>query len=152
MAEAEGVELLGEGLAKDAVREAYAGEISGNLALEVDPEVWVVVLRFAADEMEDGHAVVGRAEKKRLAEVGEQRKVEGGRRGASEADGAAGVGGERGLEVVGENAESDFEFLGLGVVIGFGETGADRMGRGVGCGRKKIKADDQRKRGQGEAT
>ena len=95
MAEAEGVELLGEGLAKDAVREAYAGEISGNLALEVDPEVWVVVLRFAADEMEDGHAVVGRAEKKRRAEVGEQRKVEGGRRGASEADGAAGVGGER---------------------------------------------------------
>lgn len=152
MAEAEGVELLGEGLAKDAVREAYAGEISGNLALEVDPKVWVVVLRFAADEMEDGHAIVGGAEKKRRAEVGEQRKVEGGRCSASEADGAAGAGGECGLEVVGENAESDFEFLGLGVVIGFGETGADRMARGVGCGRKKIKADDQRKRGQGEAT
>lgn len=147
MAESEGVELLGEGLAKDAVREAYAGEIPGDLALEIDPEVWIVVLHFAADEMEDGHAIIGGAEKKRRAEVGEQLKVEGGRCSASEADGAAGAGGECGLEVVGENAESDFEFLGLGVVIGFGETGADRMGRDVGCGPDKRKADDQRKRG-----
>ena len=97
LAEAEGVELLGEGLAKDAVRKTHAGEISGDLALEIDPEVWIVVLHFAADEMEDGHAIVGGAEKKRRAEVGEQRKVEGGRCSASEADGAAGAGGECGL-------------------------------------------------------
>lgn len=152
LADTKRVELFGENIAQDAVREAHSGKAAGEFAFKKNPEVLVLVLQFAADEVEDGGGVVGGTEEKRRAEIGEERKVEGRRRGAGKGDGAAGVGGERSLEIVGVNAEGDFEFFGLGAEIGFGEAGADVVGGGGGCEDENEKNDGEVARERRETT
>jgi hypothetical protein len=150
--EAQRVELFGENIAQDAVRKAHSGKAAGEFTFKKNPEVLVLVLQFAADEVEDGRFIVFGTEEKRRAEIGEERKVEGRRRGAGEGDGAAGAGGEGGFEVVGENAEGDFEFLGIGAEIGFGEAGADGVGAGDGREGDKEKNDGEVARERRETT